>query len=87
MSQDVDGDGGLATGDRLQVLRALQQRLAAELADARGAAVAQVAHQLRMVAAEIAELAPNKEVSVVDEIAARRSRRKAAARESDAARP
>ncbi len=66
----------VAAGDRLRVLRAMQRLLAEKLESAKGLNAAQIAHQLRMVTAEIAEIAPPKESSVVDEIAKRRDARK-----------
>ncbi len=77
----ADGEHGdvvqaVRSGDRVQVLKAMQRLLAERLEDARGLNAAQIAHQLRMVTAELAEIAPKKERSVVDEIAAKRAARK-----------
>lgn len=65
-----------ASNDELKVLKALRDRLAADLdasTDARD--VAPLARQLQIVAARISELEPSSEVSIVDQLAARRAAR------------
>lgn len=69
----------LSSDDRATALKALRIRLAAEMLGASGRDLAALAHQHRMVVAEIATLAAPKERSAVDEIAERRARRKAGA--------
>lgn len=63
---------------RLIALETIRDRLSLEMADAHGTALASVAKQLRDTLREIEGLVPPEEVSAVDEIAARRSARRAA---------
>jgi hypothetical protein len=70
------------TGDRVKVLKALQALLAEKIEQSKGVNAAQLALQLRMVTTELADIAPQKEKSVVDEIARRRAARKSKAASS-----
>lgn len=72
--------GAVMSGNRIEVLRALQRRLARDLdsQDLESRDLAPLSRQLAAVTRELNEVAP-KEHSVVDDLAARRSRRRAAA--------
>lgn len=66
------------SGDRLATLRALRDKLAAEIDTCEsGRDLAALSRQLTLVLGEIADLSPTAEVDVVDEIAARRNHRRA----------
>ena len=68
-----------ATGDRVRTLEAMRDRLAADFDAAPVTVSAQIASQLSKVLAELAELGANTKVSDVDDLAAKRSDRLAAA--------
>lgn len=69
----------VAAGDRGDSLEAIRDRLAKELDEAEGRDVAPIAKELRAVIAEIYSLPRAKEGSKSDELAARRTARRAAA--------
>lgn len=65
-----------AKGDQLATLTALRDRLAAEVDRCNnGRDLAPLSRQLTLILARIAELAPPTEVSIVDQLAARRAAR------------
>jgi len=68
-----------ATGDRLKTLEAMRDRLAADFDAAPPTVSAQLASQLSKVLAELAELGAHTKVSSVDDLAAKRTTRLAAA--------
>jgi hypothetical protein len=67
------------TGSRHEALEGIRDRLAAELEDASGRDVASIARELRLTLAEIDGLPSKREESPVDDLAARRDRRRQAA--------
>ncbi len=67
------------TGSRRDALEAIRDRLAAELEDAEGREVAALARELRATLLELEGLPSKREESPVDDLAARRANRRAAA--------
>jgi molecular chaperone GrpE (heat shock protein) len=67
---------GAVRGDKRAALEAIRDRLAAELTRARGQAAAAVAKELRATIDAI-EALPGGEVSAVDDLAAKREKRRA----------
>ena len=68
-----------AKGDQLATLVALRDRLAAEVDTCDNPRdLAPITRQLQLVLARIAELSPSTEVSIVDQLAARRAARRTA---------
>lgn len=67
------------TGDRLQTLEAVRDKLAAHLDTAPATVAAGIASQLSKVLAELVELGASTKVSLIDELAKRRTDRFAAA--------
>ncbi|KAB8179144.1 hypothetical protein FH609_004170 [Streptomyces sp. 3MP-14] len=65
------------SGDRRAILEAVRDRLAVELAAVEGKDAAAVAKELRATVAELESLPGGKEVSPLDELAARRAERRA----------
>jgi hypothetical protein len=76
---DSDGDGiaEAVRGDRRAALEAIRDKLAAELDDAEGRDAATVAKELRATLAELESLPGGKEASAVDDLSARRAKRRA----------
>lgn len=72
----VDAAG---SGNRRQLLEAVRDRLAEELLAAEGRDVAALAKELRATVAELESLPGGKEVSPLDDLAARRAARRAEA--------
>lgn len=70
----------VGTDDRVAALKQLRYRLAAAIEEAPPSAMAPLAKQLREVMVELESLAPKREASRLDDLAAKR-----AARRSDAA--
>lgn len=68
----------LTSGNDIEALTALREHLAAALVDADERAMAGISREYRAVLAELRRLGAGKEVSALDEIAARRARRRAA---------
>lgn len=64
--------------DQRTGLEAIRDRLAAELEDASGRDVASIARELRLTIAELESLPSKREESKVDDLTARRDRRRAA---------
>lgn len=78
--------GSAATGDQLATLTALRDRLADEVDNCDNPRdLAPLSRQLTLVLARIAELAPPSEVSIVDQLAARRAARIADSNDPDRA--
>lgn len=74
------------SGDQRALLEAIRDQLAADMARAEPAVVAQIAGQLRQVVKDLAALPPTREGSKTDEVKARReARRRAAAQAAPAA--
>lgn len=69
----------VGTGDRIASLKQLRYRLAEAIEEAPPSAIAPLAKQLCAVMAELESLAPKREASKLDDLAAKR-----AARRSDA---
>lgn len=67
----------LESGTDIEALAATRRVLAARLLDAEGSAAAAISRELRAVLAELRRLGAGREESAVDEIAARRARRRA----------
>ncbi|MGI5288040.1 hypothetical protein ACQEVF_32510 [Nonomuraea polychroma] len=65
------------SGDRREALEAIRDKLAAELRAADGRDAAVIAKELRATIAELEKLPGGREVSRVDELAARRADRRA----------
>ncbi|GAA2351722.1 hypothetical protein [Streptomyces carpaticus] len=76
MADVVDAAG---SGNRRQLLEAVRDRLAEELLAAEGRDVAALAKELRATVAELESLPGGKEVSPLDDLAARRAARRAEA--------
>lgn len=64
-------------GDRRAALEAIRDKLAAELQDVTGRDAAAIAKELRATIAELDALPGGREVSKVDDLAARRAARRA----------
>ena len=65
----------VSSGDRVEALTALRDTLAESIEAADPGQVAALARQLSLVLAELAELNPNTEGDIVDDLAARRVER------------
>ncbi|WP_159400886.1 hypothetical protein [Streptomyces sp. NRRL B-24484] len=74
-----------ASGDRRATLEAIRDQLARELAETVGPAAAVLSKELRATLAELESLPGGREVSVLDELDARRAARRAEAQGGDAA--
>lgn len=61
--------------ERIPALKAIAEKLTAELADSSGRDSATIAHELRNTLAELDRLAPAKGLSRIDELASRRAGR------------
>jgi hypothetical protein len=81
----VTVESAAQSGDRRRLLEAIRDRLARDLDMAPAAVSAQLAAQLRATSAELDALPAPEETSVLDQIAARRAARRAAALSGDAA--
>lgn len=69
--------GAAVGGDRRAILEAVRDRLAEELAGAKGKDAAPLAKELRATLAELESLPGGKEVSPLDDLSARRAARRA----------
>jgi hypothetical protein len=74
----VDLAAAVASNDELTALIAIRDTLAVQLAGAEGKDAAPLARELRAVLLELRRLGAGKQESALDEIAARRSKRRAA---------
>jgi hypothetical protein len=77
----------IADGNEIQALTAIRALLAERLADAEGAPVAAISKELRAVLMELRRLGATTQESPLDEIAARRAKRRGAARPAETADP
>jgi len=73
----VDLGEAVGSGDRRKALEAIRDKLTGELRTAEGRDAAVLAKELRATIAELDALPGGKEVSKVDELAARRADRRA----------
>jgi len=81
----VTVESAAVSGDRRRLLEAIRDRLARDLDLAPAVVSAQLAAQLRATSAELDSLPAPEETSVIDQIAARRAARRAAAKQGNAA--
>jgi hypothetical protein len=74
----IDREIALASGDEVQALSAARELLAEQMLNVEGKDIAPISRELRAVLVDLRRLGAGRQESALDEIAARRAKRRAA---------